>query len=135
VVAAGAAGAAGGRPRHHAPRRGTRRARGAPLGRDRLDFALGVVALLEWLAATGDGGEGDTARLATGASLLAAAADPHLRVGALASATLGHSLRTLALTLEPEARRQKGRLAMEAAMSAVLGGLLHQVARAARWDR
>jgi hypothetical protein len=110
-----------------------------------LDLALSVAALLEWLAAlharealagdANDRGEGDTVRLATGASLLAAALRPHLRVGALLTATFGHSLRTLALTLEPEARRQKGRLAVEVAMSAALGGLLHQAARAARWDR
>jgi hypothetical protein len=100
-----------------------------------LDVALSVAALLEWLAAPVDRGEGDLVRLATGASLLAAAARPHLRVGTLVTATLGHSLRTLALTLEPESRRKRGRLATEVAMSAALGGLLHQAARAARWDR
>jgi hypothetical protein len=117
VLVAGAAGSAGSRPRHP------------------FDVTLGVVALLECLAAPSDRGEDDTVRLATGASLLAAAVRPHLRVGALVSATLVHSLRTLALTLEPEARRQKGRLAVEAGMSAALVGLLHQAARAARWDR
>jgi hypothetical protein len=110
-------------------------ASGRPLRRHPIDFALGAVALAEWLAAPGARGEGETVRLATGASLLAAAIRPHLRVGALVSATLLHSMRALALTLEPEARRQRGRLAVEAGMSAALGGLLHQAARAARWDR
>jgi hypothetical protein len=99
-----------------------------------LEVALGVAALLEWLAAPNDRGDADTVRLATGASLLAAAVRPHIRVGALVTATLGHSLRTLALTFEPEAQRRKQRLAVELAMSAALGGLLLQAARAARWE-
>jgi hypothetical protein len=78
--------------------------------------------------------EDDTVRLAAGASLLAAAVRPHLRIGALVTAILGHSLRTLAVTFEPEAQRRKERLAVELAMSAALGGLLRQAARAARWE-
>jgi hypothetical protein len=135
VAAASVAGSAGSRPSRHASGRDTPRLGGGPLGRRPLDVALGLAALLEWLPAPNDRAEGDSARLATGASLLAAAIRPHLRVGALVTATLGHSVRTLALTLEPESRRQKGRLALEVAMSAALGGLLHQAARAARWDR
>jgi hypothetical protein len=115
--------------------RETHRPGGGRWGRRPLELGLSVAALLEWLAAPNDRSEGDSVRLATGASLLASAVRPHLRVGALVTATLGHSLRTLALTLEPESRRQKGRLALEVAMSAALGGLLHQAARAARWDR
>jgi hypothetical protein len=110
-------------------------ASGGSLRRQPIDFALGAVALAEWLAAPGARREGDTVRLAIAATLLAAAMRPHLRVGALVSATLLHSLRAVALTLEPDARRQRGRLAVEAGMSAALGGLLHQAARAARWDR
>jgi hypothetical protein len=80
-------------------------------------------------------GEENAMRLAEVASLLAAAARPQLRIGTLATATLAHSLRTLALTLEPEARREKSRLALELATSAALGWLLHRSARLARWDR
>lgn len=68
-------------------------------------------------------------------SLLAVAAKPEMRVGALMTATLAHSLRTLALTLEPDSRRDKGRLLAELATSATLGWLLHRSARMARWDR
>ena len=96
-------------------------------------LGLGLAAGLEGLAAL-HVREARTGSLATGASLLAAAVRPHLRVGALVAATLGHSLRTVALTLEPEARRRKERLAVELAMSAALGGLLLQAARAARWE-
>jgi hypothetical protein len=102
-----------------------------------LPVALGLAAVLECLAAVApdDRGEENALRLAEGASLLAAAARPQLRVGTLATATLAHSLRTLALTLEPEARREKGRLLVELGMSATLGWLLHRSARVARWDR
>jgi hypothetical protein len=79
--------------------------------------------------------EVEAVRLATGASLFVAAQLPHLRVGALLTATLGHSLRTLAMTLQPQAPRRKERLAAELAMTAALGGLLRQAARAWRWER
>ena len=98
-----------------------------------LSLGLRLAAGLEGLAAVVD--EDDGVRLATGASLLAAAVSPHLRVGALMTATLGHSLRMLALTFEPGTPRRKQRLAVELAMAAALGGLLRQAARADRWER
>jgi hypothetical protein len=99
--------------------------------------ALGLAALLECAAAAAphEHGEENAVRLAEGATLLAAAAQPELRVGALATATLAHSLRTLALTAEPETRRDKRRLLAELAMSAGLGWLLHRSTQLARWDR
>jgi hypothetical protein len=98
--------------------------------------ALRLAALLECLAAADpDGGEENAVRVAEGASLLAAAARPQLRVGTLATVTLAQSLRTVALTLEPRTRSEKGRLLAEAAMSAGLGWLLHRSARLASWDR
>jgi hypothetical protein len=107
------------------------------LARRPLPVALSLAAALECLTAlsTDEHGEENAVRLAEGASLLAAAARPQLRVGTLATATLAHSLRTLALTLEPEARRERGRLLVELGMSAGLGWLLHRSARVARWDR
>jgi hypothetical protein len=99
-------------------------------------LALRLAALLECLAATDrEGGEENAMRFAEGASLLAAAARPQLRVGTLATVTLAQSLRTLALTLEPSSRAEKRRLLAEAAMSAGLGWLLHRSASLARWDR
>jgi hypothetical protein len=106
-------------------------------GRHPLPVALGVAAALECAAATAtdDDREENAVRLAEGATLLAAAARPQLRVGALATATLANSLRTLALTVSPQKRRDKGRLLVELAMSAGLGWLLHRSAAVARWDR
>jgi hypothetical protein len=106
-------------------------------GRHPLPVALGVAAALECAAATAtdDHREENAVRLAEGATLLAAAARPQLRVGALATATLAHSLRTLALTVGPHERRDKGRLLVELAMSAGFGWLLHRSAQLARWDR
>jgi hypothetical protein len=101
-----------------------------------MTLALRLAALLECLAAADpDGGEENAIRLAEGASLMAAAARPQLRVGTLATVTLAQSLRTLALTLEPQTRTEKRRLLSELAMSAGLGWLLHRSARLARWDR
>ena len=98
--------------------------------------ALRLAALLECLAAADrDGGEENAMRFAEGASLLAAAARPQLRVGTLATVTLAQTLRTVALTLEPRTRSEKRRLLAEAAMSAGLGWLLHRSACLARWDR
>ena len=109
----------------------------AGLGRHPLPVALGLAAALECAAATAtdDHREENAVRLAEGATLLAAAAQPQLRVGALATATLAHSLRTLALTVGPETRRDRRRLLAELAMSAGLGWLLHRSARLALWDR
>ncbi len=114
------------------------------LARQPLALGLQLAAGLEGLAAlhareARNGGpadldQDDTVRLATAASLLTAAAQPRLRLGALATATLGHTLRTVALTLEPNARRRKERVAVELALSAALGGLLHRAARVARWE-
>ena len=126
---------------------GALRRAGDPLRRRPLTLCLRLAAGLEALAAlhTRGGRNGptslshldraDTVRLATGAGLLAVAERPQLRVGALLMATLEQSLRTLALTLQPKTRRRNERLAVELAISATLGGLLHQAARAARWDR
>ena len=127
--------------------RGASRRVAGPLRRRPPALALRLVAGLEGLTALhawgGLAGRGsvneldqqDTLRLATGASLLAAAGRPHLRVGALVTATLGHSLRMLTLAFDPGARHRKERLAVELAMSSVLGGLLREAARASRWDR
>jgi hypothetical protein len=99
--------------------------------------ALRLAALLECLAAAAPDGDGEenAMRFAEGASLLAAAERPQLRVGALATVALGQWLRTLALTLEPEVRPEKRRLLAELLMSAGLGWLLHRSARLARWER
>ena len=100
-----------------------------------MTLALRLAALLECLAAAErHGGDENAMRFAEGASLLAAAARPQLRVGTLATVTLAQSLRTVALTLEPQTRSAKGRLLAEAAMSAGLGWLLHRSACLARWD-
>jgi hypothetical protein len=109
----------------------------AGAGRKPLPLALGIAALLECAAATApqDRGEENAVRLAEGATLLAAAARPQLRVGALATATLAHSLRTVALTVGGETERDRRRLVLELAMSAGLGWLLHRSAQLARWDR
>jgi hypothetical protein len=156
---ASASGKPGGdsRPRPNGPPRGPsaegragkralRRTEGR-LRRRPLALGLRLAAALEGLAAlharearaekgaVTDPDGWDTVRLTTGASLLAAVGRPHLRVGALVTATLGHALRTLALIFEPGARRRKQRLAVELAMSAALGGLLRQAGRAARWER
>ncbi len=118
-----------------------------PLRRRPLALGLRLAAGLEGLAAlhargarsrygaANDVDEDDGVRVAIGATLLAAAGHPHLRVGALVAATLGHSLRTLALTFTQGTRRRRERLAVELAMSAALAGLLRQAARAARWER
>jgi len=99
-------------------------------------LALRLAALVECLAAAdSDGGEENAMRFAEGASLLAAAARPQLRVGTLATVTLAQSLRTLALTLEPATRSERRRLLAELGMSAGLGWLLYRSARLARWDR
>ncbi|HEX2232795.1 MAG TPA: hypothetical protein VHG69_05475 [Thermoleophilaceae bacterium] len=101
-----------------------------------MTLALRLAALLECLAAADrDGGEENAMRFAEGASLLAAAARPQLRVGTLTTVTLAQSLRTLALTLESRSRSERRRLLAEAAMSAGLGWLLHRSASLARWDR
>ena len=96
------------------------------------ELGLRLVAGLEGLAGLH---ADDSVRLATGASLLAAAGRPRLRAGALVAATLAHSLRTLALFFGPDTRRRNERLAVELALSAALGGLLRQAERAARWER
>jgi hypothetical protein len=102
------------------------------LARQPLPVALSLAAALECVAGRD---EESAVRFAEGASLLAAAAQPQLRVGTLATATLAHSLRTLVLSLEPEARREKRRLLLELGMATALGWLLHRSARLARWDR
>ena len=99
-----------------------------------LGMGLGLAAGLEGLAAV-RGREGDDAMgLATGAILLAAAARPELRMGALVTAGFGHSLRAAALTFDPRERRQKQRLAVELTLSGLLAALLLQAVQAARWE-
>jgi hypothetical protein len=105
--------------------------------------ALGLRAAAGWellqAFAPGRGGgvapscglrDGGGQRLASSAALFLAADRPGLRVGALLSATLAH----LAHAVKVAGQRRAGSLMGELTTSALLGGLLHEEARARQWE-